>query len=151
MTEDLIKLLTIEFPGELNPEQTESLLGYIAREVPANVHYNLARFGTFFHNPQDGTLSKENGTVKITGNIGTLGTPFACDAFDSIHSEDNCGFIKGIRFAQIPDYELRDYSSEFVRLWRDVREKVYAFFEPATSTSTTPANIDVNMTSRVLE
>jgi len=120
--ETLMQRATILFPGPLNLEQVGALMGYIAKTMPANVSYRTDQFMELFHDPTTRELGKEEGTSGISGAIRRLDNIMDSDIFTSFPEERNTSMISGIMFNQI-------YSSGLERLWDEVRERVYNFFE----------------------
>jgi hypothetical protein len=127
--DEITKRSTIEFPRPLDLEETESLMEYIAKSMPANVAYEKSSHVEMYHvdNVAAFAVFREQGSVALGGTITTL----ACAEFDSFSctpSLEDCTKIDKMRFNTIPGYTLEEHRKEVVRLWDSVRHTVLEYF-----------------------
>jgi len=124
--QEVIERSEIGFPEDLNLEQAETLLGYIAQNLPADISYH----GSYHGNFSRGSYSKsKDGSFSIGGMISKImGDSLAFDSFESKVSDRDYTKISAIRFIKIPGYELGEYRPEAVELWDDVRKTVVQWF-----------------------
>ena len=125
--DEVLTRTKIPFREPLSLEQTEQLMDYIARNLPANVNYHAGYFKKIY--PwSDGRISSDLGTVDLEGMIRSKRELMGFDSFRSEHGR-NTSQIVAIQFITIPEYELYEYRPEVVRLWNDVGAMVSKFFD----------------------
>ena len=120
--EEAIERGTIKFPFAISLEKTEQLLQYVAKNLPADIHYKASYHGQFSHE------ECQDGSVSLSGTINHLEPSSSFDSFESILSQQDYTMISGIRFIMIPGYDLDEYRQEAVELWDQVRTEVEKYF-----------------------
>ena len=131
---NLTKRTLVEFPQALNLKETESLMRYVAKELPANISYRASYFMNFYHNPIAGErqrevkLEEDLGTISIVGTIRSLTNPMAFDSFEGANPNSQSEKIQALRFFMVPGWDFKDYRPEVVKLWEDVRAIIGNYF-----------------------
>lgn len=120
---------TIKFLTPVSLEEAKELIEYVARELPANVHYRVEYFVSINHGSADGEDPIiYGGTVGISASVSRVGTPMAFDIFEFGSSTEDPSMLDCIRFQMVPDWELSDYRPEIRQLWDDTRGIVQEYF-----------------------
>jgi hypothetical protein len=125
--EEIIEATTIKFPRPIDREDSENLLGYLAKKLPGNISGKVEYYISFNHPNliNDGVL-KEEGTLKISGVI-TSYDPLVFDTFESKPWNDDTTYISEIAFS-MGNGNLSEYNQEKRQLWGNVRELVGQYF-----------------------
>lgn len=128
---EAIEAATIKLPKPLSLAETEGLIEYLSKQLPADIHYQTICDSSFYIHWPDGAQSifKVDGAVKLAANInshksGAFGY-FRCEP-DGFKKDSK---ISMIEFSTVPAWKLRDYSNEVVELWREVRGLITQYFE----------------------
>lgn len=121
---------TIEFPKPLTLEQTEDLLDYFADEIPANLNTFTGAHCQRYHDPAASGegITRDRGTVAISGQIRTVEAPFLFDHFETVTYSDNFRLIGAIRFSPILGYSYDEQPDHAKQLWEVIRDKVQDYF-----------------------
>ncbi|MEK6885468.1 MAG: hypothetical protein AABX17_00720 [Nanoarchaeota archaeon] len=128
MEQKLIQRATIRFPRAVSLNETEDVLKFVAKKLPANVNWTSQYYKNIFHTPERKFLT-ESGSVSLTAMITSLKTPFAVDTFETLRFDRDSSRIEGLRATLIPGYDLiSEYRSEAVQLWDNVRKQTKAYF-----------------------
>jgi hypothetical protein len=117
----------IEFARSLDLKETEKLLEYLTNKMCGRITYHISSFKNL--SIEDNRLGRDNGTVKINGNI-MRENPVVFDAFETEHDNDDTSRIRGIRFMLIPGYDMDDYGRERRELWSHVKKDINDYFLP---------------------
>jgi hypothetical protein len=130
MTDNLTDRTTIIFPGDLNFKQAKDLLGYLARELPVDVHYGFCHGGSFLHDPIEDQLCDTPISLQGEGIINRhVGGDMDSHQFKLRPSGRNVGLIESLRFDTLHSSNIASYHLSVIQFWDNVREKVYEFFE----------------------
>lgn len=137
--EEVIKHTTIEFPRLINLRESEKLIDYLAKKMPADIDYNLS-----FHKEicndrcRKGTFIADTDvdiTATIRGDTRYFPASESCQFKKSIDRPELFAINKlsgiklsAIKFVVIPNYELHNYSQETKCLWSKVRNVVKEYF-----------------------
>lgn len=127
--EEISDLVRINFPRDLNLEESEDLLKYLAEELRADVDYNISYHKSVNH--RDKGVKISDGALKITGQIDLLDNSEKFDYFtirnsDFIPETHKVGMLE---FSRVPGWDINDYREEVRELWGDVRKAVGIYFE----------------------
>ena len=131
--DELLEKTTIKLPRSLTLKEAEKLIYYLAKELPANIHYHTSRHRSIFRSYGEGNrkILEQDGTVKINVNINNIEKPLALDSFQLQASDQDrdTSKLSVIRFNLVPGWELPEYRPEVRELWDKVRGKVGQYFE----------------------
>lgn len=141
--DELTEKSTIEFEEYLTLEQTDELLKYLARELPAHINYTTEETKNLYLCHGEKEIKSETTKIKLTGTISpeiiksvvnvpnylietySLSSVFTCES-DYFQEEEK---IKTLKFDLIPGKDLEEYDKEELKFWNAVREKVKKYFE----------------------
>ena len=130
--DEITKESTIDFFIDINLSETKMILEYLAKNLPADIKYNLSYNNHIFYNPEHKQIGRDykNG-AKITGTITSFKktSEFAHDSFEFKKTEEGLSRFNGIKFQTIPGYNLDEHRPEIRNLWKDVREIIDDYFE----------------------
>lgn len=131
--DELLEKTRIELPRSLTLKEAEKLIYYLAKELPANIHYHTSRYRSIVRSSGEDNRSEileQDGTVEINANINNLEKPFAFDGFQFTSSGmEDTSKLSVIRFNLVPGWELSEYRPEVIELWDHVRKTVGQYFE----------------------
>ena len=123
----LLEESTIEFSRSLSLEETNELLDYITKILPAKIDTKTEVCSIKYYDKKSKSFQKKLGTVNISGTIRDDNN-YNFDSFTTKNSHINTSKISGICFQIIPGYELEEHRLEVRQLWRDVRKQVDNYF-----------------------
>jgi hypothetical protein len=125
--DELAQASTIIFENPLSLEDMESLLDYMARELPASINTSTKYY------EQRSDYGESMKTERGSSEVGGIITNISNGDFDSFRTytlpENEIGEISGMRFQTIPGYELEEHSEISRRLWADVGTQVTNYFQ----------------------
>ena len=123
----------IDFPKSLDLEQSEELLKYLAKELEANVGYDISYHKSIAYEEEGVKIS--NGYFKINGRISLLDSPGKFDTFtmNSDYSIPEVYKVRKLEFYRIPGYDFNQYREEIIELWDDTREVIGKYFNAEES------------------
>ena len=132
--DEIVEKTTIELPMSLSLKGAEKLLYYLAKELPANVSYQILHHKSIYRPFRESgrKILKQDGTIVISGSISNLEKPLAFDFFQlqaSDKGRDDTSKLSVIKFNLVPGWELSEYRPEVIKLWDNVRVKVGQYFE----------------------
>ena len=126
--EEIAEQTKIEFPRDLHLKEAESLLFYIAENLPANINYQTSSHKSISRCTPAGGVAIRQGTIGLTASINSLKNP---GAFDSLRFHKEVGDssrFSHINFEMVPGWELSDYRPEVKQLWDDIRVITTEYF-----------------------
>ena len=126
--EEIIDKTTIEFKRPIDLKETEDLLRYIAKNMPANINSTIKYFKAFIYNNESKGILENKGTLEVIAGIHNFKT-HAFDALQSVPDNEDTFLISSVAFQRVPDWEIFDYRPEVQELWGQTRELVNKYFE----------------------
>ena len=119
--DEVLEKSKIEFPITINLKEAEKILEYIAKELPANIHYKVSynKSLTYFVD----TLEKRDGIIDLSADISRENKGFAHGIIKFQQSKIYNKF-SSLKFQTIPRYNLEEYGQEIKQLWGDTRKIV---------------------------
>ncbi len=138
---EILKEAVIEFPRPIGREDSESLLCYLTRMLPANINGKIGYYLSFDH--LNGEIRRDNGTLEVSATISGHCSPSSRLIFDTFTSQpfnEDSSYIKAISFALVPGWDLSDYGDERRKLWSDVRGLVNKYFKEKKEVKNTSSN-----------
>jgi len=127
--DEIARLTTIKLPEPLERKEAEELVKYIAKNLPADITYTLSAQSHIYHNPENKKFSNRQGPISISGNISSLNSAAAFEAFSTEYSFfDDVPKIISVNFMPVPGWKLHEYKPAARKLWRDVRAVVMDYF-----------------------
>ena len=129
--DEVIEAVTIQLPKPLDLKKAEDLLAYIAREMPADIHYTINSHVNLLPESAKKVL-RDQGSFQISGTIVSLnsGNRSAFDTFETAADIKDYNKISAIRFSIIPGYdELDDYLYITKQLWGHTKLIVSEYFK----------------------
>ncbi len=127
--DEVCEKIEIEFPRDISLSNAEKLLGYIAKEMPADIHYYTSQHKSLYKFPDDQETKLRPGTSGLSGNISRRYKPFSFDSFSFLISNKETSEFKGMCFGMIPGYNLSEYDPKTQQLWADTRKLVEKYFK----------------------
>ena len=127
--EEIAKRLGIDFPKNLDLQQSEDLLEYIARELPADVIYGVS-YGKSIVHTEEGIETFDRG-FKLTGQISSRDNFGKSDSFSILNPDYTSEHFEvgRLEFSMVPGWDINDYRKEVLELWDGVRELVERYFK----------------------
>ena len=119
---------TIELFRSITLGESKILLAYLAKAIPANIHYHAEQYGSLRN--EDERIIGEQGTSKLTATIMREEGPVGSDTVEFTPSFEDTSRFGRMQFVMIPGYDsLSDYAAERIELWDKTREAVELFQE----------------------
>ncbi|MFH1310849.1 MAG: hypothetical protein ABIH65_00395 [Nanoarchaeota archaeon] len=127
--EEVVKRTTIEFPQKISFSQVEDLIKHIAKELPANIHYDFLSHTDVGYSFGTEELVKNTLKSPVTGRIIKVKEPLIFGSFSFINSKQDIFSSSSMQFHLGHDWELEKYSPKVRKLWDDVKKIVDEYFE----------------------
>jgi len=119
----------IEFPRVLSLADAENLLGYVAKNMPAEIRHNSS-YNITLALVESEKVAKLAGSVQISGSIADVKNGRAYDGFNfNKCSGANTPGLSGMTFDMVPGWKISEYRPEVRKLWGDVRRLVRECFD----------------------
>jgi hypothetical protein len=133
--DEVFERSTVEFRYPIALEQTESLLGYLCTELPAEIRYAAGRHVSI--SPTEvGSRSCDEGacvnvveSVSLSGDVTRREGSHAFDHFDCEVSDADNTLVYRLKFFMTPGWSISEYRPEILQLRDDVKRLVAQYFE----------------------
>ena len=125
--EEVMENATIHLPQPVSLEEFEGILEYIAKKLPANVNYQPSYFMNFYQRGNGEGISKQRGTVNVSGQIRSHREDMAFDSFQTNPSQADTSMIASLTFAVVPGWDLEDYRPETIKLRENIRKLISTY------------------------
>ena len=127
--EEVVNKTTIKFKRPLKEKEIRSLMIYLARELSADITYEISYRRELIHNRDKGGLSIKTAGLELTARI--TSSLFASDSLTSKGHEniEALDSISGFSFNKVPGWEVLEYRPEVRALWSKVRTSVDEYFD----------------------